>query len=408
MHLATAHLMTTRTPIQKLFSRAGTKARIALGWLSFATRLRPKTEFGDRTPPPAPDYSDRSQWAVHPEAPNKSDFKPLGRDARDRPTACGADVFFIHPTSYFGARYWNAPLDHAHANELVDELIIPGQASVFNDGCRIVAPRYRQATFYSFLRGTKSGRAALELAYTDVLDAFEHYLRHWNQGRPFFIGSHSQGTVHAMRLLKERIDGTDLAERTVAAYAIGFRFPQDQFENGYFKSFHPSRSAIDTRCIVAWDTYSDEGGPSHWIDRAEVWYANSNGTGTWVRRAHKRPVATNPLSWTNDTRAVAASANKGAVHVVLSDPRGVRWKGFGGENPIGLRAHSLSAPHVGEVSATLREDGFLYVSWPITKAFTTAIMPGGNFHNYDYGLFYMNMRENVRQRLDVYLQQQAR
>lgn len=399
--------MRKHTPIRKLFSKAGTKTRIALGWLSFATRLKPKTEFDDRPPPSAPDYSDEAQWAVHPKQPNKAGLKPFGVDTEGQPIAREADVFFIHPTSYFGTQYWNAPLDHAHANELVDELIIPGQASAFNGVCRIVAPRYRQATFYSFLRGTKSGRAALELAYADVLDSFEHYLRHWNQGRPFFIGSHSQGTVHAMRLLKERIDGTDLAKRTVAAYAIGFRFPQDQFENGYFESFYPSQSATDTGCVIAWDTYSDEGGPSHWIDRAEVWYANPNGTGRWVRRAHKRPVATNPLSWTNETQTVAASANKGAVHVILSEPGDIKWKGFGGEKPIGLRAKSLSAPHVGEVSATLGPDGFLYISWPATKAFKNAIMPGGNFHNYDYGLFYMNMRENVRQRLDVYLQEQS-
>lgn len=391
--------MMAQSPLRRVFSRAGTKVRIAAGWLGFAARLKPKAKFSDREPPPAPDYSNVATWAAHPERPGKAHLAPPGLRAIDKPAA---DAFFIHPTSYFGTRFWNAPLDHPHANELVDEMIIPGQASVFNGACRIIAPRYRQATFYSFLHGTDSGRAALELAYSDVLAAFEHYLKHWNNGRPFFIASHSQGTVHAMRLLKERIDGTELADRVVAAYTIGFRFPQEQFDSGYFQSFHPSKSATDTRCVVAWDTYSDVGGPSHWVDRAEIWYSNANGTGKWVRRAHKRPVGTNPLTWTTDTEPVSADENKGAVHVALSKANPVRWKEFGGESPIGLRADGLSEPHIAEVSATLGRDGFLYVSWPRTKAFTMAIMPGGNFHNYDYGLFYMNLRDNVMQRLNAY------
>ena len=30
-------------------------------------------------------------------------------------------------------------------------------------------------------------------------------------------------------------------------------------------------------------------------------------------------------------------------------------------------------------------------------------MPGGNYHNYDLGLFYMDVRDNVAERLEAYL-----
>ena len=52
----------------------------------------------------------------------------------------------------------------------------------------------------------------------DVKAAFQYYLEHYNNGRPIIIASHSQGTTHAKRLLKEFFDGTALQHQLVAAY----------------------------------------------------------------------------------------------------------------------------------------------------------------------------------------------
>jgi len=57
----------------------------------------------------------------------------------------------------------------------------------------------------------------LELAYQDVKTAFEYYLKNWNQDRPIIIASHSQGSVHAQRLLKEFFEDKPLAKQLVAA-----------------------------------------------------------------------------------------------------------------------------------------------------------------------------------------------
>ena len=150
------------------------------------------------------------------------------------------DVFFIYPTLSFSKLNWNAPLNHAGTNELVSEMIMSGQASVFNSCCRIFSPKYRQATFYSFLGAGKNGRKALELAFDDCLKAFDYYINHFNKGRPFFLAGHSQGALHIMRLLDERIEETDLAKRMVAAYPIGFWFPIDKFGNT-LKTIKPCR-----------------------------------------------------------------------------------------------------------------------------------------------------------------------
>ena len=34
------------------------------------------------------------------------------------------------------------------------------------------------------------------MAYADVQDAFAYYMAHWNQGRPFVLMGHSQGSFH--------------------------------------------------------------------------------------------------------------------------------------------------------------------------------------------------------------------
>jgi hypothetical protein len=366
----------------------------------FLPKLRPRHRFDDKEPPSPPDYAEAASWAALPEQPNNTAFTPEGIQAsRDH----AADVFFVHPTSYFGSESWNAPLDHEHANEVVDELVMPGQASVFNGVGRIFAPRYRQATFYVFLKANDSGRAALELAYSDVLRAFDHFIEHRNEGRPFFIASHSQGSCHAMRLLKERIEGTDLGRRMIAAYAIGFRFPLEQFENDYFTSIRPSSRATDTGCVIAWDTYADGHTPGQRGDRAEIWYGDGNAGGCWQRRAYRKPVSTNPIGWVSEPHRSVAESNIGAVHTVLDGEDAVRWNRFGGGKKIGLNAVGLSAPLPAEVSAELRSDGYLYTSWPKQPQFTRAVMPGGNLHNYDYDLFYMNIRENAEERLDAYL-----
>ena len=60
------------------------------------------------------------------------------------------------------------------------------------------------------------------LRIEDVERAFDHFLEHYSQGRPFVLAAHSQGSVHLRTLLEKRITGTALRERLVAAYPVGF------------------------------------------------------------------------------------------------------------------------------------------------------------------------------------------
>ncbi|HEX5777148.1 MAG TPA: DUF3089 domain-containing protein, partial [Caulobacteraceae bacterium] len=159
--------------------------------------------------PPAPDYASRSAWALMPTNP-----------ADDGELA--ADVFFIHPTTYNGGAHWNAPIDHAEANETLKRVMLPNYAGPFVRVGRIFAPRYRQASLYTRLTLRDDARDARRFAYGDVRDAFRVFVARHNHGRPFVLVGVEQGGELAMRLLTEEIaPNPELRERLAAAYVIG-------------------------------------------------------------------------------------------------------------------------------------------------------------------------------------------
>ncbi len=363
----------------------------------WAKRVIPKVKFDESKIPVKPDYNELDFWAAFPGKESKAFIRPEGiNDEGDKK----ADVFYLHPTSYFGQDNWNYDFKNPQATELIEEVLMPLQASVFNHCCRIYAPKYRQATFYSFLWASEHGRNALQVAYADLKDAFLYYMQNENKGRPFFIASHSQGTCHALRLLEEVIDKSDYADRMVAAYTIGFRIPEEKFTLGHFEKIKLSQNATDFNSVIAWDSYLEKGKPSTLLDRCEVWYPKEN---KWKNRGFKKPVGINPISFENNYESKDASGNLGAIRLVQKNPTGVKQELFGLDDLIGLDTIAISTPMENEVGARLGKDGFLYITKPKHSHFKRMVLPGGNMHNYDYDFFYMNIRKNIRERLDAFL-----
>ncbi len=383
-----------------ILSKLKKKAQQIAGFGRLKNNIQPDHNFGDKAIPTVPEYSDLTNWFAHPEIASKVHFTPKGVAGNDAWKNGAVDVFFIAPTLNFSKLGWNAPINHPSSTELISEMIMSGQASVFNSCCRIFSPKYRQATFYSFLGAGKNGRQALELAYADCLKAFDHYLTHFNNGRPFFLAGHSQGALHTMRLMDDRIEGTPLARQMVAAYPIGFWFPADKF-GSTLKTIQPAESPTDINCVVAYDTYLNNGGPIKMMDRAEVVYGGNNQV-KWVKRNKKKPLGINPLNWKRTAEIVPESAHLGAVHLTIEGAQKANWAGFISEETIGLNCVGLSKPYLNECSAQVRKDGFLYVSNPKNWAFKKMVMPGGNLHMSDFSLFYMNLRANIEQRWKAY------
>jgi len=323
---------------------------------------------------PAPDYSSLYNWAASPYKHDNSDSIPvfLKHEKRDE----RVDVFFIHPTSYIGMAdendilqpgakrkdifnmlktvSWNADLRDTAVNNSTDNRTILYQASVFNADGRIFAPRYRQANIKAFfVHGSPEAEKAFDLAYSDIKKAFQYYLQHENHGRPIIIASHSQGSLHAIRLLQEFFDGKPLQHQLVCAYVVGYQIPI-----GTFKNIPVGNTPDATGCFVGWRSYR----------KGEI--------SRQVKKEDGNSVCVNPLTWTTSTQWAPESLNKGSLY------------GFN---------HTI--PHA--VGAGIEPNSkVLWVSLPKEAADKMKKMK--NLHIYDYNLFWMNIRENVKQRIDAY------
>ncbi len=154
--------------------------------------------------PIAPDYSQEKYWAALPFHEDVTDMTPRGEVWIDD-SLKQVDVFYIYPTLYSHGKDWNADIDNRSLNRRIDHYPVKYHASIFNHVGRVYVPRYRQAHIDCYSDTTGSGNKAFELAYGDLRQAFEYYMAHYNQGRPIILASHSQGTTHSRRLLKETI-----------------------------------------------------------------------------------------------------------------------------------------------------------------------------------------------------------
>lgn len=357
---------------------AGTAAymyRDQIGMMIAFSRLKPEHSFAEAPPPAAPDYSQPQSWAALPDRKDAADVVPSA-DVQDRQATAEVDVFFVHPTTFFGTAAWNQSLDDGSTNQLTDAFVLRGQASVFNSCCKIYAPRYRQATIYSFMDNTGSGSAALKLAYEDVERAFDYFIEHYNQGRPFILAAHSQGSVHVRTLLEKRITGTPLRERLVAAYPIGFGIDRDEMAKAV-PDVPVCESADQIGCAVTWNAIGPQAAK----------FGDSS-----------KSICVNPLTWHADGAAAEASLNLGGVAYpgtfegTLADVKGVP--------PDFVNAKPVVEVGVADAQCI---DGMLRVMDIHSQNYSARPMGRDNYHIYDYNLFHMNLRKNVETKVAKYL-----
>jgi hypothetical protein len=322
---------------------------------------------------PAPDYADRSSWAAWPGDAGLATSRPAGVPplAGEAPV----DVFFVHPTGYMKGADWNSPLDADSQTEENTRWMMINQASAYNGSGRVYAPRYREASIFRYLGAPEDiAQKAMDLAYSDVVRAFEHFIAVENKGRPFIVASHSQGSQHAFRLLKEHIDGTDLQGRLVAAYVIGTRITNA--DAATLKSIKVCDTPEQTGCLIHWAAMGEGGTPPP--DQSDL-------------------VCVNPLTWKRDGTGADAGLHKGGVAPSGTFSASI----FGNDAAKGVVFEPLQAPKPGLTGASCR-DGFLWVNDLAGGMFDRIILPAKNYHGLDYPLFHMDIRANVAARVAAF------
>jgi hypothetical protein len=312
------------------------------------------------------DYSKADLWLARPDKPgNPALWTPAGFQPAENPPAA---VFFIHPTSFLDRSQWNAPLNDVAANARA-ELFLRGQASAFNGAGLVWAPRYRQATFGAFLTSKEQAQQALDFAYRDVEAAFDQFLKEAGN-RPIILAGHSQGALHLTRLLADRVAGQPLAKRIVAAYVIGWpvSLTADLPKLGLPACSGPDEAG----CILSWQSFADPADPSLILDT----FDQSHGF-TGQPRKGTAMLCTNPITGKPNDSA-PAEANLGGLLPSKDLTSAVLQK-----NLVPARCEGRGLLMIGNTPPDLGP----------------YVLPGNNYHVFDYSLFWANIRADAERRL---------
>lgn len=303
----------------------------------------------------SPNYNNLQYWAAHPKKYDVSDSVPLNiKEKYSKDTL--VDVFFVHPTTYTDINKglgYNAPINNADINAKTDYSAILYQASAFNTITNVYAPRYRQANIHCYYPKNNEDSLlcinAFEMAYADVKASFLYYLNHFNKNKPFIIASHSQGTTHTKRLVKELIEGKPLQKQLVAAYLLGIVVPEN-----YFSKIPSCDTPNQTGCYISWRTVKDDFVPA---------YATNEPF---------KATVTNPLTWSNQQPYASKELNKGTMLYNFN-------KIFPSITAANIKGNFLSTPK--------------------PTFFGNIFFNKKDYHIGDVNLFYINIKENVQQRI---------
>jgi len=271
------------------------------------------------------------------------------------------DVFFVHPTTYgppANGEYL-ADLNNHHLNMITDLYSINRMTSAFTSNCNIFAPRYRQVNIEVLSMSEQKRIEYIRTPVADIVDAFYYYMANLNNGRPFILASHSQGSYVLQLILLKNPDIIN-KDKLIAAYMPGWTFTMDDIRDiGIPFSTSPNQLGG----IISWNTI---------------------GVGGSSPVLYKGALCTNPLSWTSDTVAIPAIENHGAW-ILYNDNTDVDIDHF--------------------TSARINNLGGLEIPEPISEIMKNIDMTMGSkcFHKYDYDFFFQNIKENVDMRCNTYL-----
>ncbi|MGV3513012.1 MAG: DUF3089 domain-containing protein [Novosphingobium sp.] len=345
-------------------------------WQNELTRFAfvPRVAYGRLEPLPRNAYAADRMWFARPGLQDDpAQWIPAGVTKGQGRAA----VFFIHPTSYLARESWNGPLDDMDTNRRAT-YYVQGMASPFNGQAQVWAPRYRQAAVGAFLTDKAEGEMALQSAYLDVRQAFDSFLASIPADAPIVLAGHSQGALHLMHLLKDRVAGTPLASRVVAAYPIGW--PISVEHDLPAMGLPACASPASTGCVMTWASFAEPAEPELVLEAYRTRPALDG------KAKDTRPVlCTNPL-----TGSVGGSAPASANLGTLKPSKDLK----SGQIVIGAVPARCD-----------QKTGLLMIGDP--PELGPFVLPGNNYHVYDIPLFWSNLRADVGRRTTAWEKLQA-
>lgn len=275
------------------------------------------------------------------------------------------DVFYLYPTC------WTATEEDGLVNNIDNASMRKGahkmyheQATCFEGFANIYAPYYRQGSLMPLIEGRVKGQQEVigGVPYQDAVAAFEYYLKNYNNGRPFILAGHSQGSSVLKKLLADyMVEHPDVYERMIVAYPIGYSFEQSYFDKNKHLKF--AEGEDDTQVVVTWNSEIQKDGK----------------LGTFNAVCDEGALSINPISWKHDYEKVEANdprnlgsfedSNEHYSTQVMYDP---------------VRKYEVLISGRGDMRSDI------------------AFMGDQTLHGYDFAMYYNNIRENAKKRIESY------
>ena len=176
----------------------------------------------------------REEWKANPSAP--------------------IDCFYVYPTVSTDPGGNSDMIAGAEENG-----VVRAQLARFASQCQVYAPLYRQATLTALRAATTGSPIAVDraLGYNDVLDSWNHYLQHDNNGRGVVLIGHSQGSGVLTQLMRNEIDGKPAQSKVISALLLGtsLAVPKGKDVGGAFQHIPLCHSATHTGCVIAYASF---------------------------------------------------------------------------------------------------------------------------------------------------------
>ena len=305
----------------------------------------------------ATNYANPEHWLALPASPDKP-----------------VDVFYLYPTVFQKVNKNEPNICNIDNPVMVkySQLALAFQASAFDPVGNIYAPYYRQAdaAYTLGLPLAEQHKVVGGIPTTDASAAFDHYINNFNNGRPFILAGHSQGSNVLLYLLSDYMKKhPEVYRRMIAAYVIGYSItPEYLAKNPHLKF---AKGAKDTGVIISYNTEAPQ-------------------------VAGKNPVvlpgamAINPITWTRGEKTATAAESLGSVDM--------------DENGKLITLKKYADARVDKAKGVL-----ICSTVDVDKLSPgNQVFPKGVYHRYDYPFYYYNLRENAAVRTNRFLQEQRR
>lgn len=294
------------------------------------------------------DYSNADNWLARPEDPDKT-----------------VDLIYFYPTVFSPADPGVSvisDIDDAAMRKMA-ALAFDKQATAFAGCCNMYAPFYRQldASYSLTLSEEDHGQLFGYMVSQDATAAMDYYFEYENNGRPFILAGHSQGSETVLYLLTGYFKThPEYYSRMIAAYVIGYSVTDSVLNANPHLKF--AEDEADIGVIISWNTEGPE----------------NIGRHNAVVLEGARSI--NPVNWKTDSTYASAEENRGSR--------------INGEILYGI-ADAQIDPERGTVIT--HADQAYAVTMPAALLFGPA-----SFHLNDYDLYYVNIAENAQKRIDTY------